>query len=84
MKAFINSGKINSTQCNQSRTKGGATGASALGAIGKWGANTFLLTSFYVNFLIPLSNGNMEGGRCAVFAPAATMSETVIYWRSVR
>jgi hypothetical protein len=67
MKAFINSGKINNTQCNQSRTKGGATGASALGAIGKWGANTFLLTSFYVNFLIPFSNGNMGGGALCSF-----------------
>jgi hypothetical protein len=36
----------------QNRTKGGATGSSALGPIGKWGTNTFLLISIRVNFLM--------------------------------
>jgi hypothetical protein len=43
----------------------GATIALVLGAIVKWGANTFsLLISFCVNFLTsqPLSYGNMGGG----------------------
>jgi hypothetical protein len=28
---------------HQSRAKGGATGISALGAVGNWGANTFVI-----------------------------------------